>query len=152
MVSEYLLAKFLHVLIAILALGASAGLSIVLEFYGNHPAHGSFVLRAVERIVAFFVFPGYALILVTGLWMVHLSWPMTIKWIQEALALWGIGTVILGGFLATLHKQIGLFDTAGPASAGYRRVSSLSRVLGGGFGFVVVLVLYIMVFKAGAIP
>jgi hypothetical protein len=62
--SEYLLAKFLHVLIAILALGTSAGLGIVLEFYGDHPVHGSFVLRAIERIVAFFVLPGYAVMVV----------------------------------------------------------------------------------------
>ena len=149
-ITEYLLAKFLHVLIAILALGTSAGLGIVLEFYGHHPTHGSFVLRAIERIVAFFVFPGYALMLVTGLWMVHLSWPMTTEWIQAALALWGIGIAILASFLAVLHRQIGLFYTEGPASASYRRVSLLGRALGAGIGLVVVVILYVMVFKPGA--
>ena len=147
MITEYLLAKFLHILIAILALGTSAGLGIVLEFYGNHPAHGSFVLRAIRRIVAFFVIPGYVLMLVTGLWMAKFSWPLTLKWIQAALALWGIGIVILGIFLSVLHKQIGLFDTKGPASDLYRRVSLLGRGLGAGAGLVVALLLYLMVFK-----
>jgi uncharacterized membrane protein len=75
MTSDYLLLKFFHILIAILALGTSAGLGIVLEFYGRHPTHGPFLVRAIGRIVALFVIPGYVLVLVTGLWMVNgLSW------------------------------------------------------------------------------
>jgi len=147
MISGYLLAKFLHVLIAIVALGTSAGLGIVLEFYGDHPGHGAFVLRAIERMVAFFVFPGYALMLATGLWMVHLSWPMTTEWIRAALVLWGVGIVVLAIFLAVLHMQIRLLDTEGPASASYRRVSLLGRALGAAVGLVVVVILYLMVFK-----
>jgi len=147
MITEYVFVKFLHILIAMLALGTSAGLGIVLEFYGDHPTHGSFVLRAIEQIVAFFVIPGYVLMLVTGLWMVNLSWPLTTKWIQAALALWGVGLVILGVSLAVLHKQRGLFDTKGPASTSYRRVSLLGRGLGAGVGFVLVVILYLMVLK-----
>lgn len=147
MVTDYILVKFLHIFVAIVALGTSAGLGIVLEFYGDHSTHGSFILRAIERIIAFVVVPGYVLMLVTGLWMVNLSWPLTTKWIQAALALWGIGIVILGGSLAALHKQRGLFDTEGPASTSYRRVSLLGRGLGGAVGLVVVLILYLMVFK-----
>jgi uncharacterized membrane protein len=55
MMSHYLLLKFFHILIAILALGASPALGIALEFYGSHPTHGLFLLRAIGRIVAFFV-------------------------------------------------------------------------------------------------
>ena len=150
MITEYLLVKFLHILIAILALGTSAGLGIVLEFYGNHPTHGVFVLRATERIVAFFVIPGYVLMLVTGLWMMNLSWSFTTKWIQAALALWGIGIAMLVISLAVLHRQIGLFDTKGPASTSYRRVSLLGRGLGAAAGLVVVIILYLMVFKPSA--
>ncbi len=150
MITEYVSVKFLHILIAILALGTSAGLGIILEFYGDHPTHGAFVLRAIERIVAFFVIPGYVLVLVTGLWMVNLSWPLATKWIQTALALWGIGIVMLGISVAVLHKQIGLFNTKGPASTSYRWVSLLGRGLGAGTGLVVVIILYLMVFKPGA--
>jgi uncharacterized membrane protein len=147
MTSEYLFLKFFHILIAILALGTSAGLGIVLEFYGNHPTHGAFILRAIKRVVALFVIPGYVLVLVTGLWMVNLSWPLTTRWIQAALALWGIGIVILTIFLAVLHRQVGLIETEGPTSASYRRVSFLGRALGAGVGVVVVAILYLMVFK-----
>lgn len=149
MIPEYLLAKFLHVLIAIVALGTSAGLGVVLEFYGDHPAHGGFVLRAIARIVAFFVLPGYALMLATGLWMAYLAWPMTTEWIRGALVLWGVGVVLLAIDLAVLRRQIRLFDAEGPASPSYRRVSLLGRALGAAAGLVVVVILYLMVFKPG---
>jgi uncharacterized membrane protein len=58
MPTAYLFLKFLHILIAILALGTSAGLGIVLEFYGDHPTHGPFLLRVIKGLVTFFVTPG----------------------------------------------------------------------------------------------
>jgi uncharacterized membrane protein len=149
MSSEYLLLKFFHILIAILALGTSAGLGIVLEFYGSHPTHGPFLLRAITRIVSLFVIPGYVLMLVTGLWMVHLSWPWTTRWIQAALALWGVGLAMLALDLAVIRKQRRLFETEGCATPSYERASLLGRGLGAGAGLVVVIILYLMVFKPG---
>jgi hypothetical protein len=53
MMSQYLLLKFFHILIAILALGTSAGLGIALEFYGStrggSSATPSFCLQAALR-------------------------------------------------------------------------------------------------------
>lgn len=57
-----------------------------------------------------------------------------------------VGLVI---FLAVLRKQLPLLEADGPATAAYQRVSLLGRVLGGGLGLVVVLILYLMVFKPG---
>jgi uncharacterized membrane protein len=147
MTSEYLLLKFFHVLIALVALGTSAGLGIVLEFYGSHPTHGPFLLRAITRIVALLVIPGYVLMLVTGLWMVHLSWPWTTRWIQGALALWGVGLAMLILDLAVLRKQRRLIETQGSATRSYQLVSLLGRGLGAGAGLVVIIILYLMVFK-----
>ena len=147
---DYVSFKFLHILIAIIALGTSAGLGIILEFYGNHPTHGPFVLRAIHRLLVLVVIPGYLLMLATGLWLVHLSWSLTMRWIQAALALWGVAAVLLPIALAVLRKQITLLETTGPASASYRRVSLLERVLGAGVGLVVVITLYLMVVKPGA--
>jgi uncharacterized membrane protein len=146
---EYVSLKFLHILVAIIAMGTSAGLGIVLELYGSHPRHGAFVLRAIHRLLAFVVIPGYLLMLATGLWLVHLSWSLTMKWIQAALVLWGVAAVLLPIALAVLRKQITLLETTGPASVSYRRVSLLERLLGAGVGLVVVVTLYLMVAKPG---
>jgi uncharacterized membrane protein len=147
--SQYLLLKFFHILIALLALGGSAGLGIALEFYGSHPTHGPFLLRAIGRIVAFFVLPGYVLMLVTGLWMVNMSWPLTTRWIQGAMVLWAVGIAGLAIFLAVLRKQRRLLEAEGPGTASYQRVSLLGRGLGGGLGLVGIMILYLMVFKPG---
>jgi uncharacterized membrane protein len=149
MMSQYLLLKFIHILVAILALGTSAGLSIALEFYGSHPTHGPFLLRAIGRIVAFVVVPGYVLMLVTGLWMVNMAWPLTTGWIQRAMVLWAVGIAGLAIFLAVFRKQRRMLEAEGPSSASYKRVSLLGRGLGGGLGLVVIMILYLMVFKPG---
>lgn len=144
---SYLWLKYFHILIAIVALGSSAGLGIVLEFYGDDPEHGAYVLRAIRRIVSLFVLPGYVLMLATGLWMAHLAWPMRSNWIEAAAAGWTAGLVALGAFLAVLFRQIRLFDAEGPATASYRRTALLARALGAGVGLAAVLILYLMVFK-----
>jgi uncharacterized membrane protein len=150
MTGAYLLLKFLHILIAMLALGTSAGLGIALEFYGRHPVHGPFLLRVIRRMVAFFVLPGYVLMLVTGLWMVSISWPLTTKWVQEAVALWAVGIAVLAGFLVVVGRQLRMLETEGPGSRSYQRVSLVGRALGAGLGLVVISILYLMVFKPGA--
>ena len=148
MATEYLFTKFFHILIAILALGTSAGLGILLELYGDHPTHGAYVLGAIKRLVTFFVIPGYLLTLVTGLWMVHLSWPLKTTWIRAALTLWGIGLVALTISQQVLTKQLRLLETSGPGSSSYRRTSLLGRALGAGSGLLIAI-LYLMVFKPG---
>lgn len=149
MVNEYVMLKLVHVFVAIVALGTSAGLGIVLEFYGDHGIHGAFVLRAITRLVSFIVLPGYLLMLLTGAWLTHLSWSFDTKWIQAALGLWGIGAVLLVLSVVALRKQSKLAVSDGTSSASYRRVALLSRILGGGVGLMVVLILYFMVVKPG---
>jgi uncharacterized membrane protein len=145
--ASYLWIKLLHIFVAVIALGTSAGLGIVLELYGNDPTHGSFVLRAIERLTALVVVPGYVLMLATGLWMASLAWPPTAWWIQLALGLWVVGLACLGGSIVALREQRHLHTTEGHASAGYARASIVSRASGGAFGLVVLAIIYLMVFK-----
>jgi uncharacterized membrane protein len=147
---EYVSAKFAHIFIAVVALGTSAGLGIMLELFGNHPTHGGFVLRAIRRLVYVVVLPGYVLMLFTGLWLAHLSWSLATGWIRNALALWCLGAVLLALSAASLHRQIGLFETAGVLSEAYRRTSLGGRLLGGATGLVVIAMLYLMVAKPGS--
>ena len=145
--TEYVWLKFFHILIAIIALGTSAGLGIVMEFYGDHPVHGLFVLRAVRRLVGFVVIPGYLLMVVTGLWLTHDAWSFTFRWIQAALVLWVLGGVAFAVSLVLLNKQIVLFEVKGPTSTSYKRVSLLGRLFGGASGLIVVIIVYVMVAK-----
>ena len=142
--TSYAWLKLLHILVAVLALGTSAGLGIVLEFYAGDPVHGPFMLRVIERMVALVVLPGYILVLGTGLWMASLASLFAARWIEFALGLWRVGLACLCGTLATLRKQRALHDED-PASCA--RYALASRALGAAFGLVSVAILYLMVIK-----
>jgi len=144
---EYLWLKFAHILIAVIAIGTSAGLAFWLEFYANHPTHGVFVLRAIHRLLLRVVFPGYVLMLVTGMWMGHLASLLDAHWAEMAMNLWGLGAMFIAGSVLVLRKQISVLESEGASSRAYRRLALLGRLCGGGTGAVVVTILYFMVIK-----
>lgn len=145
----YVWLKFLHILIAIIALGTSAGLGIVLEFYADDPVHGLYVLRAVKRLVALVVIPGYLLMFVTGAWLTHLAWSFTMRWVQAALGLWVLGAVTFAVSFVLVQKQAALFETDSPTSEAYKRIALLGRFFGGASGLIVLMIVYLMVAKPG---
>ena len=145
--SGYVALKYFHVLIAIVALGSSACLGILLEFYGSDRVHGAYMLRAIRSLTAAVVAPGYVLMAATGLWMTHLSWSFEVRWIAAALALWLAGALLLGLTLGALKRQIRLAEARETETPCYKRAALLARALGGGVGLVVVSILYLMVAK-----
>ena len=52
-----------------------------------------------------------------------------------------------GNVPAVLRRQIRLMETTGVATSSYQRISLLGRGLGAGTGLVVIVILYLMVFK-----
>jgi hypothetical protein len=143
----YLAFKFVHVFIAIVAIGSSAALSIVLGFFADDPTNGLFVLRLVRRLLWLIVVPGYVLMLVTGMWMGHLADLLDAHWAEMAMNLWGFGAAFIGLTLWALGRQIRSFDTNGPASTAYRRAALWGRITGTGWALVILTILYFMVFK-----
>ncbi len=98
--------KFAHVLIAIVALGTSAGLGLLLEFHGDHPTHGAFVLRAVRTLLYAVAIPGYLLMLITGMWMGNVEGLLGAHWTEAAMNLWGVGALFIGGYAFVLHRRV----------------------------------------------
>ena len=66
----YLLLKWLHVLAAIVALGANLTYGIWIAHASRHPEALSFTLRSIKLIDDRVANPAYGLLLVTGLLMV----------------------------------------------------------------------------------
>jgi hypothetical protein len=143
----YLAFKFVHVFIAIVAIGSSAALSLVLGFFADDPAHGVFALRLVRRLLWLVVVPGYVLMLVTGMWMGHLADLLDAHWAEMAMNLWGFGAICIGFTVWAVGRQIRASDTNEPASVAYRRAALWGRVAATGWALVVVSILYFMVFK-----
>lgn len=132
----YLGLKYAHVLIAIVALGTSAALGLVLSFFADDAAHRDFTLRLVRRLLWVVVVPGYVLMLVTGMWMGHVDNLLDAPWAEMAMNLWGVGALFLGLTVRSLNRVIG-----GQATA------TSARLFGAGWGLVIVVILFYMVFK-----
>jgi len=154
MLAYYHVIEFIHIFTAIVALGTSAGLGIVLEFYADHPVHGAFILEIIRRLLTRLVLPGYLLMLLTGLGMVSAAELWTAQWVRTAIALWCVGLLALVGDQTLLARQLRELTAAGRDSARYRRLALAGRAVGAAAGLIVAVLIYVMVFRpeAGWLP
>src|SRR5574341_1748934 len=106
--SLYMIIKFVHVLLAIIAVGFNASYGIWLARAAREPAQLGHVLRGIQVLDDRFANPAYGLLLLTGLAMVWLgNIPLTTFWIAAALALWLLAVILgLAGYTPTLRNQI----------------------------------------------
>lgn len=147
MTGYYLLIKYLHVLIAIMALGGGVGLGVLQGLHGGDVRHRDFILRVVRRLTLYLVLPGYLLMALTGALMVQGAWSWQLPWVERAAQLWIAGLVLqLASLWASRQRSraLGLAESGG---AIYRRWAGAERILGTLFGLVFLAILYYMVFK-----
>jgi uncharacterized membrane protein len=148
--SLFVIVKFLHVLLAIIAVGFNATYGVWLARVAREPVPTqSFVLRGIKRLDDWFANPAYVLLAVTGVTMVFVGdLRFTTFWIAGGIVLWAIA-VGLGFFVYTpmLRNQIHSLETAGPDSDDYKRYSANARFLGILLAVIVVVIVFFMVTK-----
>jgi uncharacterized membrane protein len=144
--------KFLHVLLAIVAVGFNASYGVWLARAAREPAHLGHVLRGIKVLDDRFANPAYGLLLITGLANVFIAGiPLTTPWIAGALALWLV-LIVVGAavYSPTLRKQIAALETGGPDGAEYRALAARGRTVGIALAVIVVVIVFLMVVKPGA--
>jgi len=146
---EFQLAKFIHVLLAIVAVGFNASYGIWLARAAKAPqATQSHVLRTIKFLDDRIANPAYGLLLLTGLLMIFSASIPVRLWIALAIALWLVLIVVgLGVYTPTLRDQIRVLESEGPGSEEYKRLSSRGRTLGIVLGIIVVVIVFLMVTK-----
>jgi uncharacterized membrane protein len=148
--SLFVLVKFLHVLLAIVAVGFNATYGVWLARVAREPVPTqSFVLRGIKRLDDWFANPAYVLLAVTGVTMVLVGeLRFTTFWIAGGIVLWAIA-VALGFFVYTpmVRNQIHALETIGPESEDYKRYASNARFLGILLAAIVVVIVFLMVTK-----
>jgi len=148
--SLFVLVKFLHVLLAIIAVGFNATYGVWLARVAREPVPTqSFVLNGIKRLDDWFANPAYVLLAVTGVTMVFVGeLRFTTFWIAGGIVLWAIA-VALGFFVYTpmLRNQIQALETAGPDSEDYKRHSANARFVGILLAVIVVVIVFLMVTK-----
>jgi len=93
--SVYLVVKFVHVLVAIVAVGSSAGSSLWLRLAMRNPPHLPFALRSAKFLDEFLTRPGLIVLLITGFWMATTHWSLALFWVRGALILLAIVLLLL---------------------------------------------------------
>jgi uncharacterized membrane protein len=149
-VSLFVIVKFFHVLLAIIAVGFNATYGVWLARVAREPVPTqSFVLRGNKRLADWFANPAYVLLAVTGVTMVFVGeLRFTTFWIAGGIVLWAIA-VALGFFVYTpmLRNQIQALETVGPDTDEYRRYAANARFLGILLAVIVVVIVFLMVAK-----
>ena len=150
MITGYEVLKFLHVLMAIVAVGFNASYAIWLRRAARTPEHQSFALRGVKILDDRFANPAYGVLLVTGLIMV-LTTPglhLTTFWVLVALILYTTTVILAAGvYTPTLRRQIEALEAEGPGSARYRALAKRQAISGVVLGIIVVVIVFLMVTK-----
>lgn len=145
----YTVVKFVHILMAIVAVGFNATYGIWIARTARSPQHEAHVLRGIKVLDDRFANPAYALLLVTGLIMVFdADIPLTTFWIATALGLYVVAVILgLGVYTPTLRRQIEVLEAEGPRSATYARLATRGTVVGVVVAVDVVVIVFLMVTK-----
>lgn len=128
----YLIMKWIHVLLAITAVGANITYGVWLPRAAREPQHLGFALRGIRILDNRVANPAYGLLLITGFALTGMGRiPVSTPWVLSGLILWVILVLIAAaGYTPTLRRQIQALDSGGPASAEYRRLEGTAMRLG----------------------
>lgn len=148
----YLILKWLHILLAIAAIGTNLTYSVWLIRASKRPEVLPFTLRGVKILDDWIANPSYALLLATGIGLVLIgAWPLTTTWILISLVLYVLAVVLgLVGYTPTLRRQIKLVDGGKYESQEYAALDRRGRILGIVLAVLVVAIVFLMVVKPGA--
>jgi uncharacterized membrane protein len=145
----YEVLEFLHVTLAIIAVGFNASYGVWLARAAREPSHQPHVLRGIKVLDDRFANPAYGLLLVTGLAMVIVGdLSLTTFWLALGLGLYVVAVVPgLVVYTPTLRNQIRVLDASGPDSAEYLALARRGQVVGILLGVIVVVIVFLMVTK-----
>lgn len=147
--SAYTILKFVHVVLAIVAVGANITYGVWLSRAGREPGHLAFALRGIKVLDDRFANPAYVLLLITGLAMVHFGkLSLTTPWLLVSLILYivmiGVGFL---GYTPLLRKQIAVLEASGPTSPEFRALSARGQRLGIMLAVLVIAIVFLMTTK-----
>ena len=145
----YLILKFIHVFLAITAVGANLTYGAWFYRANAHPEFATVALRGIKFIDDYIANPAYLLLLPTGAAMVWIGGlGFHTRWIEWAMGLWFIAiTLAYAGYSPALSKQIAAVATEGPNSPNAVKLAVRANVFAALIGAVVVAILVLMIFK-----
>ena len=149
--SLYLFLKWIHVLGAIIALGANLTYPIWLRLGERSQANLPYTLRGIRFLDSRVANPAYAVVVVTGLLMVWVNRLLLLTaWIIIPIILVVVVTAFgIAVYSPALSRQIRAAETEGPASLAYQAASRRSNLAGVVVTLLVLAIVLVMVVKPG---
>jgi uncharacterized membrane protein len=145
----FLMLKWIHVLAAIIAVGANVTYSIWIARASREPAALPFILKNLSYIDRRVANPCYAVLLATGLALaLTVGIPLTTPWLLTSMSLYAIAA-LMGIFVyAPLsRRQRQILETDGLESPSYLAIARRGRLLGIGLTSDVLIIVFLMVVK-----
>lgn len=145
----FTLTKFVHVTLAIVAVGFNLSYAVWIVRSTKDPEHLGFVMRTIRWIDARIANPAYGVLLVTGLLMaITAGYPLTTFWIAAALVLYAAIAILGIAVIApSFRAQLAALEREGPASAAFARAAARGRAFGLAVSLAVVVIVFLMVAK-----
>jgi uncharacterized membrane protein len=140
----YLILKWIHVLLAITAVGANLTYGLWFTRAGKEPEHFGFVLRGVRVLDNRIANPAYGLLLITGFAMAGMGRiPMSTPWLLTSLILFVILVIVAAaGYSPTLRRGIAALEAGGPSSPEFQQAGAQGRTI----GILLILIAFAIVF------
>jgi len=146
--SWYSLIKYLHVLLAITAVGSNITYAVWKTLGAREPAHAPFALKGIAFIDRRVANPAYGLLLITGLILLAVGQVGFRGWVIAALILFVLLIVVAVGFYSrVVRQQIEVVDKEGVASAAYKRLDSQAMLYGIVSLLIALAIVFVMVVK-----
>jgi hypothetical protein len=144
----YSLLKFVHVLLAITAVGSNITYGVWNALAAREPAHAPFTLKGIAFIDRRVANPAYGLLLVTGLVLLAAGQWGFRGWVIAALILFALLIVVAIGFYSrVVRQQIQVMDSEGIASAAYKRLDGQATIYGIVSLVIALAIVFMMVVK-----
>lgn len=147
-ITWYALLKYLHVLLAITAVGSNLTYGVWKTLGAREPAHAPFALKGIAFIDNRVANPAYGGLLITGLLLLAVGQVGLRGWVIAALILFALLIVIAVGFYSrVVRQQIQVMDAEGVASAAYTRLDAQAMTYGIVSLVIALLIVFMMVVK-----
>jgi uncharacterized membrane protein len=147
-ISLTIMLKFVHVVAAIVAIGANVTYAFWLRRAGRDRERLVWTINAVRALDRRLANPGYIVVLITGLLMVAAGlYSFTTGWIVAAIVLYVV--VALLGFLAfapAIRRQLAEAERD-PTSAAYEAAARRSNIMGIVTTAIALVIVYLMIAK-----
>ncbi len=138
----------IHVLAALVAVGATVSYFFWLRRAVLAPESRSFTLETVRMMERRMVIPAYVIVLLTGLGLIdRAGWAWSTPWLELALMFLVVLMGLSGLYARTIKSQIALTADGSADSSDYERLHARARIILALKVVLIVATVYLMVFK-----